>query len=308
MKKVVFLEGLPFILTILADQLSKFWAANYLDTMSWGALHFQATFNHGVFLGYLSHIPSSTKIVVLSTLGAFIICAYVFARLIIPMRSKSLKTGLAFLTSGILGNVIDRMTGNGGVVDFIYIYSGDWISPIWNIADMLQLVGHGLIMFGVFQDSKHFWNNQELRKNFWVDSNFQSRFCVNYIAVALGMGLMNSVMSYAFLKTTLDSLVIDANQIDEMMYSYLIATLALQTCLFLAVAYVSRILSAKIAGPLFAVRRFLTESLKGKKTVFKLREHDEFKELEPLLNEVASKMEVDVKKTTLYIVDEKKAS
>lgn len=289
-KKLVYFEGIPFLLVLLIDQGTKYWAANFLGSLDFGILHFRATFNHGVFLGYLGHIPTSTKIVVLSTLGAFIICAYVFARLILPMRSIALKSGLAFLTAGILGNVLDRMRGTGGVLDFIYVQSADWMSPIWNVADMFQILGHGLIIVGVAKDSKYFWNNQELRKNFWVESRFQTRFCLNLIAVAFAVGLMNSVMSYAFLKTTLDSVMRDSTTISHTMYSYLAATTLLQICLILMVTYVAKRLSAKIAGPLYAIKRFLSTLLSGQRGVFKLREHDEFKDMEPILNEIADRL------------------
>lgn len=283
-------EALPFFFALIIDQASKAWASQFFSSMSWGPLNIQTTFNHGFFLGHLGHIPPSTKMVVVSTLGAFVISAYIFARLIIPMRSNSLKMGLAFLAAGILGNVLDRMNGNGGVIDFIFIQTESWISPVWNMADMFQVLGHALIFLGIFQDSRHYWNNKELRKNFWVDSQLQTRICLQYLGVAFSMGLMSSMMSYAFLKTTLDSLVHDKTQVEIIMYSYIMTTAFLQTCLMLMVVFVARYFSAKVAGPFFAIKRFLRDLISGSHSKFKLREHDDFKDIEPLLNDVSDKL------------------
>ncbi len=54
---------------------------------------------------------------------------------------------MALIVAGALGNIIDRISGRSGVVDFIYIGSDDvfrW--PAFNVADSVIVVGAVLLM------------------------------------------------------------------------------------------------------------------------------------------------------------------
>ncbi len=63
----------------------------------------------------------------------------------------SISMGLIF--SGALGNIIDRLIGRPGVVDFIYIGVGRYRWPAFNIADSAIVVGAILLLlFFYFQE------------------------------------------------------------------------------------------------------------------------------------------------------------
>jgi signal peptidase II len=60
--------------------------------------------------------------------------------------ARLLATGLALILGGAIGIVIDRMV-QGYVVDFIFVYYGDWSWPAFNVADSAISVGVAFIIF-----------------------------------------------------------------------------------------------------------------------------------------------------------------
>ena len=60
--------------------------------------------------------------------------------------ARTLATGLALILGGAIGNVIDRLV-QGYVVDFIFVYYGDWSWPAFNVADSAISVGVALVIF-----------------------------------------------------------------------------------------------------------------------------------------------------------------
>lgn len=60
--------------------------------------------------------------------------------------ARTLATGLALILGGAVGNVIDRLV-QGYVVDFIFVYYGDWSWPAFNVADSAISVGVTLVIF-----------------------------------------------------------------------------------------------------------------------------------------------------------------
>jgi len=59
--------------------------------------------------------------------------------------ARLLATGLALILGGAIGNVIDRLV-QGYVVDFIFVYYGDWSWPAFNVADSAISVGVTLVI------------------------------------------------------------------------------------------------------------------------------------------------------------------
>ena len=65
----------------------------------------------------------------------------------IPQKQKLLKTGLALVAGGALGNLIDRYFRSGRVVDFFdfhWFAKAHW--PTFNIADTAICIGVGLVI------------------------------------------------------------------------------------------------------------------------------------------------------------------
>ncbi|WP_226534643.1 signal peptidase II [Fictibacillus halophilus] len=66
---------------------------------------------------------------------------------------RLLKTALALVLGGALGNFIDRLL-RGEVVDFVDVYIGSYDFPIFNVADSALVIGVGLIFIQSFMESK----------------------------------------------------------------------------------------------------------------------------------------------------------
>jgi signal peptidase II len=68
-------------------------------------------------------------------------------------REKLQVAGLMLITSGALGNVIDRLR-HGNVVDFIGVHWGTHWFPAFNVADSCITVGAGLVLLDALLDSR----------------------------------------------------------------------------------------------------------------------------------------------------------
>ncbi len=272
----------PLFLTWLFDQVTKRWADGNVDSQSFGFIHFILHHNPGAMLGLFSNLPPVLRIVSLSTGGAFLFCTYAIIQYLLPIRSLNLRCGLSILLGGILGNVTDRIL-YGHVIDFIVFDLFGWLSPAFNLADALQWVGYGLIVYAITKDGDLLWPAHNSRKIYWINTRFQLKYCFFLLGVGFGVGLVSLVFSYTYLRVTMIELSGQNSMIlDKFLIPYLM-TFALITLGFCAALFmVGKIISHKIAGPVFAFERFVTEAMEGKNRSFKLRTHDEFKNLEVL--------------------------
>ena len=134
------------IAVIVFDQLSKFIIQSNMDLNSSIPLiegFFSITYirNTGAAFSVLQG-----KTIILIFIQVFVILA-IFGYVIYKKKSLhwTLKTALALIAGGGLGNLIDRVY-NGYVVDFIHFHF--W--PIFNIADISVCIGSGLLIIYVF--------------------------------------------------------------------------------------------------------------------------------------------------------------
>lgn len=152
------------IILVAIDQISKVWAVNTLaggngasigiDTIElWqGVFHLQYTANRGGAWGILS---GKQGLLILIT--SIIIIGMLFFIRHLPKSKWGDFSRIAFVLviSGAIGNLIDRVLLNY-VRDFLYFVLIDF--PIFNFADILVVVGMGMLMiamfFGDLEDSK----------------------------------------------------------------------------------------------------------------------------------------------------------
>ncbi len=282
------------ILVILIDQISKNYATATPETWI-GPVHLILVQNHGAMLGMFSGLPAFLRIVSLSTSGFFLLSIYCFLQYIIPIKIFKLRIGLSLLIGGILGNVIDR-TLFGYVIDFISVQIRQWHSPVWNIADMIQWIGYLLIVGSLIKEGHLLWPDQNSRQTFWVNKKFQIKYAAVFMMTGLLLTLMSLVFSYTYLKITLTEILGQnpgaVNQYtDAFLFSFLILVLAFSVTLFI----IAKIISHRIAGPVYAFERFLNEVLEGKGLTksgqaLKLRAGDDFIHLEKLAEQVREKI------------------
>ncbi len=144
------------ISTIYSDQYSKSLAKEMLagreaSSFFSGAVVFSYVENNAGFLQIFEIFPESLRFLILYIGVGFILLICLYYLFIFQMKPVPRIT-LAFITGGGISNLLDRLTNNGGVIDFIQISIGPLKTGIFNLADFYILMGS--FIFGFFLFSK----------------------------------------------------------------------------------------------------------------------------------------------------------
>ena len=277
---IIFLWGLDFSLKKLALGLSE-------EGLSYGPIHFDLHFNKGFIMSSFQGISKFLLEVVVSTLGAFLLFIYIFIQHLIGTHSLRLRLGLVFLVSGICGNVTDRLLYRM-VVDYVWIDFGFFRTGVFNLADFVQWIGCGLLFIGAFAYREAIFPEKDSRSYTWVHSSFQIRYIFTFIFISLGFSLISGVFFhtyYHFALSHAEGIPEEFYKTGPFMLTYIVITL--QFCVTLWI--VGRVLSHRLAGPLYSFEQFLIKMEKGEDPgKFKLRKTDEFNHLEELALKVKS--------------------
>jgi signal peptidase II len=134
---------------LIADQLTKSWVRSSLALgETWAPIASLADFvrivnwyNTGVAFGMLQGRGYMFAILAVIVSGVIL---YYYPR--IPSSDRLLRLALSLQMAGALGNLIDRLTQDGRVTDFIWI--GNF--PVWNIADASITIGVGVLLLSVW--------------------------------------------------------------------------------------------------------------------------------------------------------------
>ncbi|MBP3886647.1 MAG: signal peptidase II [Cellulosilyticum sp.] len=156
-----FIVVISMALLILIDQMTKVWAvntlANGMDIRIWeGVFHLHYISNYGAAWGMLS--GKQTFLIMFTSI---IIIGMIYYMTKLPHNKEGFwtKVALVMIMSGAIGNLIDRVT-LGYVRDFLYFILIDF--PIFNIADILVVVGVGVLMLAMFLGDAE--GNKEVQK------------------------------------------------------------------------------------------------------------------------------------------------
>ncbi len=206
------------------------------------------------------------------------------------------------MLGGILGNVTDRIIW-GYVVDFVVLGNRSLSSPAFNLADALQWIGYGLIVWSVIKEGHLIWPEVNSRRKYWINPGFQLKYCFVLFGVGFGLSLIAGVFSYTYFRVTLGEMAFgDVRVIDKYVYPYLITFSILAVTFSVGMFAVGRIISHRIAGPLYAFEKYMEDVLEGRDREFKLRESDEFKNLKLLADRVRDKVKLIRKDNTINVV------
>lgn len=206
------------------DLFTKQWALyNVKGYQFYGYFGFVLHRNPGAMLGMFSDLPPILRVVSLSTGGAFLIFIYTSLQYLLPMRSMPLRIGMSLLLGGILGNVTDRMIW-GSVVDFLVIGSPQFSTPAFNLADSIQWVGYGLIVFALIRDGQQLWPSENIRRQIWVLPRFQLKYCFILMFIGFGFSIVAGVFSYSYLQVMIDDLAVGSTKYFEKSTSLLLSS------------------------------------------------------------------------------------
>ena len=118
------------------------------DALRWWNDFFVLTYdiNHGAFLGLGNNLPEGIRNIIFSGLvGVFLTGFTIYA-----VREKAMNNlqnfACGLVLSGGFSNLYDRITNNGGVVDFMNMGIGSLRTGIFNIADMAIMAGVVLLL------------------------------------------------------------------------------------------------------------------------------------------------------------------
>jgi signal peptidase II len=143
--------ALPILLAILvADVVTKWLAVKSLAVYGpskqviGDAVRFSLVYNRGAAFG-LSLGPYSRWLFMALTLGALVILWRLF-RQTAPAQ-KARIVAISMVAAGAIGNLIDRIRSERGVVDFIDVGIPTWRWPTFNVADMAVSCGAFLLAF-----------------------------------------------------------------------------------------------------------------------------------------------------------------
>src|SRR4051812_12416308 len=157
-KRLVITLGI-LALSIVVDQLTKLLAIQHLrfvpaQSFLGNTFRLEYSENPGAFLSLGSTLPDSVRFWLLSV-GVAIALLGLFVYVVFYSQASMKQTlGMVLLISGGLSNLIDRMFRvNGRVVDFMNMGIGDLRTGIFNVADVLIMIGVALtLLWGSGQD------------------------------------------------------------------------------------------------------------------------------------------------------------
>lgn len=137
------------------DQLTKEIAKQNLkgkDILSWGQNIFRLQYaeNPGAWLSLGAAWPNSVRFWVFIVLPAAVLCGLMFTGAFTNKLSRSHLEllALSLLVGGGWGNLLDRIGREGHVVDFLNLGIGSLRTGIFNVADVLIMIGvGGLLLF-----------------------------------------------------------------------------------------------------------------------------------------------------------------
>lgn len=159
LSKRIVLTVIVLISCVGCDQASKSVVQSLLsetDVWSfWGdTVRLQLAHNHGAFLSLGSSFPENLRDGLFSLGVAGILIALLGYILFSKLASPSSILAYALLLAGGLGNLIDRVMYGGYVVDFINIGVGPLRTGVFNVADVVVVVGALMLLTGMPRANK----------------------------------------------------------------------------------------------------------------------------------------------------------
>jgi signal peptidase II len=155
MKKVKRVAVLLLVLlaTVGCDQATKSMAQSHLSTAEPrsflnGFFWLQYAENPGAFLSFGAALPDSLQHLIFTIAVSTVLVAL----LLYTLRESSRVHGtvlvaLSLFLGGGIGNLIDRITNDGRVIDFMHMGIGNLRTGIFNVADMALMAGVVLLGF-----------------------------------------------------------------------------------------------------------------------------------------------------------------
>lgn len=144
--------------TVLAlDLLTKQWIVENLrphELIPVLGDFFRITYTHNFGAAFGIHVGEYSRVFFLAlAVVALGVLAYLYLN---TPRGRTVRlAAIALVMGGALGNVIDRIRFQRGVVDFLDVGIGDLRWPVFNVADMAVSVGAVLLVVSFYSEEVH---------------------------------------------------------------------------------------------------------------------------------------------------------
>lgn len=151
------LRAALILLTMLGcvgcDQVTKVFVRDHLplrETISLfhDTVRLERAENPGAFLSMGEELSSTTRRVLFTLGGALLVAGTAFWALGSRRIGSVQIIGAALICGGGLANVIDRVTRDGNVTDFLNVGVGPIRTGIFNVADMVLMIGVAMLVVG----------------------------------------------------------------------------------------------------------------------------------------------------------------
>jgi signal peptidase II len=116
-----------------------------------GFIRFEYVENAGAFLGLGANLPGSLRFLLFIVFTSATLALMALSML--RQRDGELPqlAGLALLAGGGIGNLLDRITNEGAVVDFVSLGFGTVRTGIFNVADVAVMAGAMVLLYGLLR-------------------------------------------------------------------------------------------------------------------------------------------------------------
>jgi signal peptidase II len=141
---------------VVLDFLTKMWAMNSL-TFGYPVPvlgdFFRLTYTHNPGAAFGINIGEHSRLFFLVlSLIALLVLGLIYRST--PARDRLRLLAVALVSAGAIGNIIDRLRFDAGVVDFLDFGIGGYRWPIFNVADMAVSVGAVLLLISFYFEEK----------------------------------------------------------------------------------------------------------------------------------------------------------
>lgn len=223
------------------------------------------------------------KTIIITPIFVWVVFFYFLSVYYIPKEMNSVKWGWTLAVSGALSNMADKLRA-GSVLDIFAFQVPNLFHLYFNFADLIQLTGWVLLIYGAVKYRELIWRAIEKRKTLIILKKEQWRFVSYVMWTAFCFGLFFFVINSQFFLKYAES----PDSFKEQFLLFTFKYFAVVMALFLFPVLVAFIyLSNKIYGPIYAFERYVRSLMKSENPEsLQFRKGDHLKRLEVLAGEI----------------------
>ena len=248
-----------------------------------GPLHFKVYFNNSFIFGLLRDASHFVRIVINSvSLGILaLIACYFYTSL--SKELTLIRWGITFMLAGIMGNGLEKLF-HEYVVDYAFFDIPGIRYFCFNLNDVLQLLGFGLVVKEIFEKQDIIWFPNIRRQKLILYKDVQLSIVVRMLGLFFIGSLTQTILAAALLFPHLEQ------GADDVQTLYLLCFVGLNCILLPIVGFFLIKELLKCVGPIYALEKYLNDETR-EGTPLKLRKTDYFLTLEDSFNNFVNRIE-----------------